>query len=76
MYSLASKLKGEKIEPSTTFEWLIHVESFPHHYISIMIHDEYELRSLHVKLLWIQNPLDHNSPFEFFINTKCDVDLV
>jgi len=47
-----------------------------HHCINIMTNGEFEMKSLHVKLLWIQNPTDHNSYFEFFINTKCSFDPI
>ncbi len=39
-----------------------------------MIHGEFEIRSLHIKLLWIEKPNNYNTII--LANTKCSLDLI
>jgi len=50
-------------------DW-VHIGSFLYHYISIMTHNELQMKSLHIKLSWIQNFTNHNSPLWIFYQHK------
>jgi hypothetical protein len=62
---LVFKPKMKKIGFSTTFESLGSHLSFLHHHLNIMIHVEFEVRSLHIQQPWIQKPKNHNHPLIF-----------
>ncbi len=41
-----------------------------------MTHGEFEIRSLHIKLLWIEKPNNYNTTLILLANTKCNLDLI